>query len=72
MECHLLELLQHNNPLVAIHVMIALKMMKSPVFDSPPEGVMERRNKVSYRIGSFLMSTDFGGMVRVIRKEWQM
>lgn len=59
----------HPNQLVVAYCLLALDRMNSPVIESLPAEMLERREKITLLTGSFSTSMDLGGLARQLKKK---
>jgi hypothetical protein len=64
----LISLLTSPNQLVVAYALRTLELMKSSSLADLPDELLDRKEKVSFQIGSFRNSMDLGGLAREIRK----
>ena len=69
-ECEqkLTELVEHENQLVVAYTLLTLELMGSHKLRTLPSSLLERRSKLTLRIGSFSTSMDLGGLARQLQK----
>jgi len=69
-ECHggLIALLSSPCQLVVAYVLETLELMGSPALAELPDELLERRQQVTFVMGSFKNSMDLGGLARQLRK----
>ena len=70
LEDNLIELTRHEHQLVSAYSLLTLEKMGSSSLADLDEAVLDRREKISLRQGSFANSMDLGGLARQIKKRY--